>query len=644
VSSFFSAAIHVMNRFKYPQKFLLVGSLLLVPTIVLMVQYINSINYDIAFAEAEQFGLQYNAPVITMLRDVQAHATYAHLERRSGEPQYADETQLLRQQIERHITAINASDQALQRELDAMQAWEPVHDGWQSFSSEYQTMTPEQSDRAHETLIGQMLDLITVVGNNSNLILDPNIDSYYLMDTVITKLPLTTTYLSHLRTYAASALMGNDALQESARTRLDLVSGLALETLSANQTGYGYAFAYNPALQSRLQQRVNTVQQTTFAFLASASQLYPEMQTVAGLLGATDNLIVSHYALYDIVAEELNGLIQTRINGFETQRNFVVAIALAAVAASAYFFVGFYLSVRRTIDNLSHASDIMVSGQVGKAVRLENRDELAEIVTAFNNVASEMVAARDRALQANHLKDEFLATMSHELRTPLNSIIGYTGILTTGMRGQIDDVAKGMLVRIRESSQNLLSLINDIFDIARIEAGRMEMVDVPIEVSEFISQIQAQTEVLARQKELNFEVVIDPSFPSLIMGDEDKLSQILRNLLSNAVKFTDEGVVRLKAIRKSQSVVFEVTDTGIGIPPQAIDYIFDEFRQVDGSTRRVYGGTGLGLAIVRKLCLAMGGRISVQSKLGTGSTFTVTLPLRLPEEDNIVLRRAENGS
>jgi signal transduction histidine kinase len=644
VSSFFSAAIRIMNRLKYPQKFLLVGSLLLIPTIVLMVQYINSVNYDIAFAEAEQFGLQYNEPVIALLRDVQAHATYAHLELLDVDARYDQETQLLRQQIERHITAINTVDRALERELHATDAWIPVRDGWLTLASSYKTMTPEQSDRAHEVLIGQMLDLITVVGNNSNLILDPDIDSYYLMDTVITKLPLTTTYLSQLRTYAASALMGDETLQEAARTRLDLVTGLAEETTSANLTGYGYAFAYNQALQSRLEQRVNTVQQTTAAFLASASQLYPAMQTVEGLLGTTNNLIDSHFALYDIVADELNGLIQTRINGFEAQRNLVVAIALAAVAASAYFFVGFYLSVRRTIDNLSHASDIMISGQVGKAVRLDNRDELAEIVTAFNNVAAEMVAARDRALQANHLKDEFLATMSHELRTPLNSIIGYTGILTTGMRGKIDDVAKGMLLRIRESSQNLLSLINDILDIAKIEAGRMEIVDAPIATRAFLEQVQAQTDVLARDKELNFELVVDPSLPEAIVGDEDKIGQVLRNLLSNAIKFTDEGVVRLKATRKSQSIVFEVSDTGIGIPPQALDYIFDEFRQVDGSTRRVYGGTGLGLAIVRKFCLAMGGRIGVQSKLGAGSTFTVTLPLRVPEEDGIVLRRAEHDS
>jgi len=259
----------------------------------------------------------------------------------------------------------------------------------------------------------------------------------------------------------------------------------------------------------------------------------------------------------------------------------------------------------------------------------ENRDEFQEVVTAFNNVANEMVAARDRALQASRLKDEFLATMSHELRTPLNTIIGYTGILVTGMRGSIDDTAKGLLGRVRESSQSLLNLINDILDIAKIEAGRMDIIDAPFVLRNLVDSLSGEAEVLSRQKQVNFEVVVDQELPDTVIGDVDKLRQVVRNLLSNAIKFTDEGVVRLKVYGKSETLHFEVSDTGIGIPPQALDYIFDEFRQVDGSTRRVYGGTGLGLAIVRKLCLAMGGRITVQSKLGAGSTFTAIVPLRV---------------
>lgn len=357
-------------------------------------------------------------------------------------------------------------------------------------------------------------------------------------------------------------------------------------------------------------------------------------------LARLDTIIGEHFNLYQQVQTQLATLIEARIGRIESQRNIVLGVAVVAILASVYFFVGFYLAVRKTIDTLSHAADIMVGGQQGQALVLESHDELAEIVTAFNNVAASLVDARDKALQSSRLKDEFLATMSHELRTPLTSIIGYTGILMTGMRGQVDEVAKGMLTRVRESSNNLLNLINDILDIAKIEAGRMELVESPFDLREFVQKLQAQADVLARQKEVNFEVVIEEDLPETIYGDADKMGQVVRNLLSNAVKFTEEGVVRLKVLQKNQNLIFEVSDTGIGIPPQAIDYIFDEFRQVDGTTRRVYGGTGLGLAIVRKLCLTMGGRIQVQSKINTGSTFTVTLPLHTSATQSTVLIRS----
>ncbi|MDX2137484.1 MAG: ATP-binding protein [Chloroflexota bacterium] len=642
MTSFFAAAIRIMNRLKYPQKFFLVGSLLLIPTMVLLTQYVAGINADMQFAEDEQTGLQYNETLLPLLQSVQDHTLYASLVAFGRGQEYADDLERARVAMEEQFGVAAVRDAELGEVLDVRDEFAQLRADWDELSSLAVILPPEENLQAHLDFQEELLNLITVVGNNSNLILDPDIDSYYLMDTVITKLPRTLMHLSQLQVAGTSAIqMG---LADDQQLLMVLLSQITEDTLKSNESGYGFVAEVNPALGERLSSQVATTFEATFAFLEETAQFERRSGTVFQFHSRASAIMAQHLALYERVASELDQLLFARIYGFEVQRNVVLTVAALSVLASAYFFVGFYLSVRRTIDNLSHASDIMISGQVGKAVRLDNRDELAEIVTAFNNVAAEMVAARDRALQANHLKDEFLATMSHELRTPLNSIIGYTGILTTGMRGKVDDVAKGMLLRIRESSQNLLSLINDILDIAKIEAGRMEIVDAPIEVGTFISQIQAQTEVLAREKELNVEVLVDASFPDVIIGDEDKLGQILRNLLSNAVKFTDEGVVRLRAIRKSQSILFEVTDTGIGIPPQALDYIFDEFRQVDGSTRRVYGGTGLGLAIVRKLCLAMGGRIGVQSKLGAGSTFTVTLPLRVSEEDSIVLRSAENGS
>jgi len=240
----------------------------------------------------------------------------------------------------------------------------------------------------------------------------------------------------------------------------------------------------------------------------------------------------------------------------------------------------------------------------------------------------ELQIANAKVLEASRLKSEFLATMSHELRTPLNAVIGFAGIMLEGMAGQIDDSARHMIKNIYDSSHNLLNLINDALDLSKIEAGRMELVIAPLSLYDLIRQWQSQMAVIAEKKGLPFEVELDPSVPEMLLGDKDRIRQIVANLLSNAFKFTSSGQVRLEVKWENEALVIRVCDTGIGIPPHALGYIFDEFRQVDSSSQRVYGGTGLGLAIVRRLCLMMGGSVQVSSKLGEGSVFTVNLPLQ----------------
>ena len=229
---------------------------------------------------------------------------------------------------------------------------------------------------------------------------------------------------------------------------------------------------------------------------------------------------------------------------------------------------------------------------------------------------------------ANRLKSEFLATMSHELRTPLNAILGYTGLLRLGIRGKVDEEAKGIISQVEESGKNLLNLINDILDIAKIESGRMELLFEQVDLRVLVDSWSNELKVLADGKGLDFQSTIDQNLPATILGDRERLTQIANNLLSNAIKFTEKGSVNLNVGRDNGVWFIQVSDTGKGIPPDAQEYIFDEFRQVDGSYSRVFGGTGLGLSIVRKLALSMGGNVQLQSKTGQGSTFSVRLPLK----------------
>ncbi len=262
-------------------------------------------------------------------------------------------------------------------------------------------------------------------------------------------------------------------------------------------------------------------------------------------------------------------------------------------------------------------------------------NEIGALAGAFNEMAErvetrtqELVVANALAKESARLKSEFMATMSHELRTPLNAMLGFSGILLEGMGGEIDEEATHMIERIDSNSRRLLSLINDVLDIAKIEAGRMEMVYTPVEPQALARQWKNQMSVLAEQKNLTFETVIAQALPTQLYADQERLSQVAVNLLSNAFKFTEKGCVKLTLRPEGESFVLEVSDTGIGIPPHALNYIFDEFRQLDGSSRRAYGGSGLGLAIVRNLCRMMDGNIRVVSAVGEGSTFIVTLPLK----------------
>lgn len=244
----------------------------------------------------------------------------------------------------------------------------------------------------------------------------------------------------------------------------------------------------------------------------------------------------------------------------------------------------------------------------------------------------ELAEAVEQARVANRLKDQFLATMSHELRTPLNAIIGFTEVMQMGLAGDIPAQAERAIDRIHFNSERLLKLIDDILDISKIEAGRIEIAHRAIELDAMIKNVENTMRNQAEEKGLAFITDIDPSLPAQLLGDRQRIEQIMLNLASNAVKFTEEGSVSvsLKKLNSAEWGII-VADTGIGIPPHAQEIIFEKFRQVDGTSRRAYGGSGLGLAITRELALLMDGNVKLKSKPGEGSTFTVTLPLIEPD-------------
>ena len=256
---------------------------------------------------------------------------------------------------------------------------------------------------------------------------------------------------------------------------------------------------------------------------------------------------------------------------------------------------------------------------------------IARLVSVAKENADLVSELREGNLQlerANRLKSEFLASVSHELRTPMNAIIGYTKLMLDGLDGDLTEQQVADLGRVSQAADNLLGLINGLLDLAKIEAGKMELNAEEVNINAVIEEVIELIRPQADAKGLALEMDIPRSLPAAF-ADRARVRQVLVNLAANAVKFTDHGSVTIAASAGDGWITLAVIDTGVGIPQDAIAYIFDEFRQADSSTTRRYGGTGLGLAISKRLVALHGGRLWVESAVGVGSTFRFTLPVRM---------------
>ena len=232
---------------------------------------------------------------------------------------------------------------------------------------------------------------------------------------------------------------------------------------------------------------------------------------------------------------------------------------------------------------------------------------------------------RQIEIESQH-KSQFLANMSHELRTPLNAILGYTELITDDIYGPPSDKVREVLGRVQTNGRHLLALINEVLDLAKIEAGELELEIADYSMPEIVQTVVTATGSLAAEKNLALEVDLPPDLPSGT-GDERRIVQVLLNLVGNAIKFTDEGRIDISVAAENGAFDVQVADTGPGIAPEDQEKIFQEFQQVDSTSTKEKGGTGLGLAIARRIVEMHGGRIWIESAVGHGSTFRFSLPL-----------------
>lgn len=328
--------------------------------------------------------------------------------------------------------------------------------------------------------------------------------------------------------------------------------------------------------------------------------------------------------LHDLIASSMR---ETAVNlGVSTLLMVGIVVAVAIWLASL---------LTRRITDIGAGLARIEGGEFGFRFKRDGRDELGQLNESLNKMADAVQEsfrrlddARHQAEENSRMKSDFVARMSHELRTPLNGILGFAELIRADTP---DEAVREQADIIHQSGQHLLVLVNDLLDIAKIEAGQMTLESIPVDLPKFLRESASLHAGAAEQKGLAFQAEFDPGLPQAMLADPTRLRQVINNLLSNAVKFTRAGQVTLSARADNGELVVGVRDTGPGIPPEAQALIFERFRQASDFITREHGGTGLGLALAKEFAALMGGTIRVESAPGDGAYFELRVPLVSPE-------------
>jgi signal transduction histidine kinase/DNA-binding response OmpR family regulator len=407
-------------------------------------------------------------------------------------------------------------------------------------------------------------------------------------------------------------------------TLLPLRSAALGRPRTALAQAFGGAAAYVVLLlvhRARSERAFARTVHTFFAAVSITSMLVAQQDALHRTLPVVPSLVVPAAVAYLVGAR--SALVWGPVS-------LVVAFGSQAVARRALWPTEFTSGAWEAgVAYLAVFIALLMSAVGARGASDRRMEELARAEQRLRGQAEELAAARDAALAASRFKSSFLVTMSHELRTPLNGMLGMTAVL---LEQPLRPDQRAMLTTVLDSGQALLGILNEVLDLAKIEAGRLELTRRPFALRPMVEAAAQLFSAACRNKSLSLRTAVEPDVPEWVSGDEARVRQILNNLVGNAVKFTEQGAIDVTVSRgPDDTLILAVADTGIGIPEDKRALIFDAFAQADSTIAQRYGGSGLGLAIVRRLSHAMGGGVELESAVPGGSTFRVRLPLPAAE-------------
>ncbi|MBK6908436.1 MAG: hypothetical protein IPH08_15640 [Rhodocyclaceae bacterium] len=578
---------------------LLVGAVL----VVLMAVLISRLREDVVTYQSEARGTDQIEQLYRLINSLQGHRdrSIAWL---AGTADRREE--LLNQAMEVR-NALTAVQQVLPPHRLAGARWNEAVAGWSDIDADGLEWVMSENYRRHTEVIANFLALVVDVADDSRLTLDEHIDTYYLQDMVVNRLPALQEVLSHHRALGVLALM-----QPKFRPQVTEYIRPMIDQLSLARAAHGQTFARLQDNVPELRGEFDRVhKELDERLLALADTM--DREFINGRYAITGEVFfaqvseiveASQHMAYQTFVPELKRRLDLRVREAQKMMLFV-ALAVVTAILSLHSLGN---QIRRNARELRSSNEAL---QAENALRRQTEDELRVSMQA--------------AVIANRAKSEFLANLSHEVRTPLNGILGMADLLSMS---ELDAEQGALLKEMASSGKALKGLLDRIIDFTHIEAGAISLAMDPFAVGSMVDQSVNRYRTNAEAKALTLAAEYAPDLPEIVVGDERRVQQALECLLDNAIKFTDTGSVRIDVSGRVLdteriALYLGVSDTGIGVPTDKRQFIFDSFTQADGSITRRVGGNGLGLAIARRLAQLMGGSVTLSDREGGGSLFAL---------------------